>query len=60
LPGATAILEELPQTRTIAVVTGSSRLERLWRKEFEREAEAFKGRVSFLWLDNLPLASVTA
>jgi signal transduction histidine kinase len=52
------ILEVLPQTRTIAVVIGSSPLEQFWRKELEREAEPFRDRVDFLWLDNLSLAQI--
>lgn len=48
------IFQLLPDTTTVAVVIGSSRLERFWLKELQREAAPFEGRASFEWLSDLP------
>lgn len=52
------ILQVLPETRRIAVVVGSSELERFWRSEFEREFTSAAGPVEFEWLDRLSLAQM--
>lgn len=49
------ILHVLPQTTTIAVVVGSSELERFWRDELRREVAVFTDRIKFEWLDDLSL-----
>ncbi|HRP27224.1 MAG TPA: histidine kinase, partial [Burkholderiaceae bacterium] len=51
-----AMLYVLPQTQTIAVVLGSSAIERYWRKEAERAGAFLAGRVTFEWFDGLSLA----
>lgn len=51
-----AMLRVLPQTGTIAVVLGSSAIERYWRKEAERAGAFLAGRVKFEWFDGLSLA----
>lgn len=50
-----AMLRVLPHTRTIAVVIGTTPLERFWRDELRREGAALAGRVEFVWLDELSL-----
>lgn len=59
LPGLVDnILRILPETERIAIVVGSSELERFWRGEFQRELARFAGRVVFDWLDHLSLAQL--
>lgn len=48
-----SILQVLPQTETLAVILGSSPLERFWRAELGRELEPFESRVRVLWWDEL-------
>lgn len=52
------ILQLLPGTQTIAVVVGTTEIERLWRSELQREFAPFSGRVRFEWLDDLSLAQM--
>ncbi len=47
------ILQVLPATETVAVMVGSSPLERFWRAEMGREFRAFEDRVDFLWWGEL-------
>ena len=49
------ILRLLPNTQTIAVAIGASRLEQFWRKEAEREVAFMSDRVHFHWLDQLSI-----
>ena len=49
------IFQLLPDTTTIAVVVGASRLEQFWLKELQREAAPFVGRADFQWLSDLSL-----
>jgi len=49
------IFQLLPDTTTVAVVMGASRLEQFWLAELQREAAPFKGRASFQWLSDLSL-----
>ena len=49
------ILQVLPETQTIAIVHGTSDLERFWLGELKREFAPFAGRVKFDWLDDLSL-----
>ena len=56
LPGMIEdILQMEPQTTNIAVVFGSSALERFWANECRREFQPFTNRVKFTWLDGLSL-----
>ncbi|MCC6196135.1 MAG: sensor histidine kinase [Burkholderiales bacterium] len=52
------VLQLLPDTETIAVVVGASELERVWRRELQREFAPFAERVRFEWLDGLSLAQM--
>ncbi len=47
------IFQVLPDTETVAVVIGSSPLERFWRAELGRELRPFESRVRLLWWDDL-------
>ncbi len=59
LPGIIEdILQVKPETTNIAVVFGSSALERYWTQECRREFAAFEDRVSFLWLTEMSLDEV--
>ena len=55
-----AMLRVLPHTRRIAVVSGTTPLERFWREELRRAAEPLAGRVDFVWLDELSLEQMKA
>lgn len=52
------ILRVLPETRTIAVVIGTTEAERFWRSELQREFAPYSERVRFEWLDSLSLAQM--
>ncbi len=45
------ILRLLPNTKTIAVAIGASRLEQFWRREAQRELAFLSDRVRLRWLD---------
>ena len=49
------ILALLPGTTTVAVVFGDSPGERFWVNDLRREFAQFENRISFLWLNKLPL-----
>ena len=48
------ILRVLPETTTIAVINGSSPLEKYWASEMQRVLEPYEGGVHFTWLVDLP------
>jgi signal transduction histidine kinase len=52
------ILQLLPDTKTIAVVIGNSPNERFWIGELLRELEPLKGRVTFLYWNDLSFDEV--
>ncbi|WP_339426849.1 hypothetical protein, partial [Pseudomonas proteolytica] len=52
------ILKVLPDTETIAVVIGASRLEKFWLEEIARELKPFEGRVSFVWYSEMPFDEI--
>jgi signal transduction histidine kinase len=54
-----AILQVLPDTRTMAVIVGDTPLERFWRKELAREGAHLAERVRFVWFDGQSLAQMT-
>ena len=47
------VLEVLPTTSTIAVVLGSSPLEKFWRNEMSRTFQRFEDKIRFVWLSDL-------
>ncbi|TMJ04818.1 MAG: ATPase [Alphaproteobacteria bacterium] len=50
-----AILQVLPDTATIAVVHGSSRVEKFWVQNYRAAVQRLTGRVTFEWLNALTL-----
>ena len=54
------IFQLLPETTTIAVVIGASKLEQFWLKELQREAAPFLGRAEFQWLSDLSFDQMKA
>ena len=54
------VLQLRPDTHRIAVVLGSSMLERYWRQEFEQASRPYAGRVQFDWYDGLSLEQMKA
>jgi signal transduction histidine kinase len=53
-----SILRVLPDTKTLAVVNGTSGLERFWDGEIRREAKAFENRITFKWYNDLSFADI--
>jgi signal transduction histidine kinase len=52
LPGLVEnILEVLPQTTQVVVVTGASPLEKFWAEEARRELQSFSNRINFVWFE---------
>ena len=52
------ILKVLPGTKNIAVVVGSSPIEKYWREEIAREVKPFADRVAFTWYDHLSFEDI--
>jgi signal transduction histidine kinase len=50
-----SILELLPDTRTVLVVIGASKLEQFWLEEMQRTFRPFNDRVSFIWTNQMTL-----
>jgi len=53
-----SILRVLPDTKTIAVITGASPLENFWLNEAKREAKPFENRVAFVWYADLSFEEI--
>lgn len=53
-------LELLPETEHLAIVLGSSPLERYWRDQLVRDLAPLESRVKLLWLDGLPFDELLA
>jgi signal transduction histidine kinase/ABC-type uncharacterized transport system substrate-binding protein len=53
-----SILQVLPDTRTIAVVTGTSPLEQFWIGETKKAAKPFENRVAFVWYADLSFEEI--
>jgi signal transduction histidine kinase len=47
------ILDVLPETAHVAVVVGTSPLEKFWKEESRREFQPFMNRIEFIWFDQL-------
>jgi signal transduction histidine kinase len=52
------MLRLFPQTKTVFMVMGSGPLGRFWRAEMERDFARFKGRVGFVWSDEMSFAEI--
>jgi len=49
------ILQLLPQTRQVFMVTGTGQIGQFWRRELEDAFRRFHDRLTFVWLDDLSL-----
>lgn len=49
------ILRVLPETTSVAVVIGNSPTEKFWLEQMRTAFQPFEGRVTFNWLNDLPL-----
>ena len=49
------ILQLLPQTKRVFVVTGSGQIGQFWHRELEKSFGRFHDRLTFVWFDDLPL-----
>ena len=47
------ILQLLPQTRQVFMVTGSGQVGQFWRRELENEFRRFHNRLTFVWFEDL-------
>ena len=52
------ILQVLPQTRQVFMVTGSGVFARFWRRELEDQFRRFHDRLTFVWFDDLSLPEI--
>ncbi len=52
------ILQLLPQTTQLFVVTGAGALGQFWRRELDKELKRFRGRLALVWLDNISFADL--
>ena len=52
------ILRLLPETKNVAVVVGSSPVERYWASELKRDFQPFTDRVNITWFDELTLSDM--
>jgi len=52
------IIQVLPDTQTIAVVFGTTQLERFWVTELKTELASLAGRIDFVWLNDLSLDQI--
>jgi hypothetical protein len=53
-------LAVFPDTKTIAIAFGASALEHFWITELQNQLDRFKGRVQFVWLNDLTLEQMEA
>ena len=53
-----SMLRLLPETRTILVVIGASKLEQFWLEVVKRAVQPFEHRVAFIWTNQLSLAEL--
>jgi signal transduction histidine kinase len=52
------ILQLLPETRNVLMVTGSGPLAAFWRAELQTNFERFRDRLSFIWSDEMSYEQV--
>ena len=52
------ILQLLPQTRQIFIVTGAGQIGTFWRRELDKPLARFQDRVTFVWGDDLSLPEI--
>lgn len=52
------VLQVLPDTQTIAIVTGSSPIEKYWAEELRKETSPFESRAAFIWYNKLSFEDI--
>jgi ABC-type uncharacterized transport system substrate-binding protein len=52
------ILRVLPDTKNVAVVIGSSPIEKFWREEIGKEVQPFTDRIAFAWYNHLSFEEI--
>ena len=52
------ILQVLPNTKNVAIVVGSSPIEKFWREEIGKEVQPFTNRISFTWYNHLSFEEI--
>ncbi len=52
------ILRVLPDTQRVAVVVGSSPIEKFWREEISRQVQPLAHRITFTWYDHLSFEEI--
>ena len=52
------ILQLLPETRQVFMVLGSGTLGTFWRRELEEQFTRFRGRLTFIWSNDLSLHEI--
>jgi signal transduction histidine kinase len=52
------ILQLLPQTRQVLIVSGSTQLGQFWRRELDSEFRRFQDRLTFIWSADLSFAEI--
>ncbi|MCA1433018.1 sensor histidine kinase [Bradyrhizobium sp. BRP20] len=52
------ILQVLPATKRIVVVNGASPNETVWRREIQKDADLFAGKVEFIWHDGMSFDAI--
>lgn len=55
-----SMLRLLPDTRTVLMVIGASKLEQFWLEEVKRLFHPFEQRVTFIWTNQLSMAELLA
>ena len=55
-----SMLRLLPDTRTVLMVIGASKLEQFWLEELKRVFHPFERRVTFIWTNQLSMAELLA
>lgn len=53
-----SILRVLPDTKTVVVIIGASKLEQFWLHEVQRGFRRFEGRLNFIWTNQMSLAEL--
>ncbi len=52
------ILQVLPDTKTVAVVVGTSPIEKYWKQEIANEVAPFANRIAIRWYDDLSFEGI--
>lgn len=52
------ILQVLPDTKNVAVIIGTSPIEKFWREEIAKETKPLEDRITFTWFDTLSFEEI--